>query len=144
MKFFVAANRVISKGTTVAYPDQHTEIHDPEATLIVDGTLSLGQSTNDKNDGSAHIYVKNLVVTPRGKLTIENAQVIVTDNINIFGRMDLLKSQAITTHCSIKSSKESHNWAYLRSQLIWAQENKPDSVKSALSHAEERLTHALS
>ncbi|MBS0358182.1 MAG: hypothetical protein JSS53_02760 [Proteobacteria bacterium] len=142
MKFFVCPDRVISKGRTVVYTDQHTEIHDPNATLIIDDKLEIGER------GSVHIHVKDIIITPRGELVIHNGNVRIINDLNAYSNVSFHYSRVRAKNLSTYSPTQKLNWFNLRKQIVWAKENDPDStqainVKESVAHAEEKLRNSL-
>lgn len=144
MKFFESSLTVVPRGKTVKFSGQHTELYNPNATLIVAGELNLGEDEHS----SSHVYVKNMVILPGGKITFTNTQVIITENLINHGSLKakngLLKSTTFIT----KGMEENRNWGKLRVQLFWTRENDPDcsthiNVKESVARVEGKLSEAL-
>ena len=92
----------------------------PEATLIIYGTLEL---SGDKIH--SHIHAKNLVITPTGTLILENAQLLIEENLKNFGNLILTHS---VCHAKYTVIGFTFLWLNLRQQLTSYANNEDQQI----------------
>ncbi len=106
--------------------------HCPDATLIVDGNLDLSGE-----DVNSHIHVKNLIVTPRGQLSINNSQLIVDEQLHNYGAVIFINSFVMADTLINEGANARFIWNMLRHQITVFDRNclkKPDSKKTNLAN----------
>ena len=138
MKFFNLKINVLPYGHKVSLPeDSYLNIYQPDDDLIIDGELSCGLSTT--------IVARNIIITPRGKLSSSaDVKITTAEDFTNFGKVSVggeLSLQAVNV-----SSLNGLNWLTQRFQINALRrndENCEKSVKTVVTEVNELVAHSL-